>query len=156
MSDMKRRLIVVALLLFTGSVAVNGQCLLDQPTDCGSFCCPPLSNMNDNDGNLRDRCCLEQTDCCSLQENGLIDSSCGDRNCPDKDNPEELFDNDDNLRDQCCRYFRTGCCSQEENNTLNILFQVAIGASIGVAGLILIFIMLLVCCCCCGCCDGSC
>lgn len=31
------------------------------------------------------------------------------------------FDDDENPKDVCCKYFRGGCCSEEENNYLTLV-----------------------------------
>jgi hypothetical protein len=43
------------------------------------------------------------------------------RACPNRLPEDEVYDGTDQLRDQCCVYFRSGCCSANENRTLDLL-----------------------------------
>jgi hypothetical protein len=76
-------------------------------------------------------------------------AACRDDTCE----AEGGTDDDDNVQDKCCEYFRDSCCSTEENNYLTLLFQLTLGLSIGIFGLLVIISVIIVCCCCCICCD---
>lgn len=105
------------------------ECLGGQNINCGSFCCPPLqtNELFDTRGNRRDQCCSTfsaRIGCCSRFENSqqFGTSVCGGRICPDfNGSPDEIFDSNNRPRNECCRYFRGGCCTAEENSTLEIL-----------------------------------
>ncbi|XP_064403555.1 uncharacterized protein LOC135349033 [Halichondria panicea] len=128
------------------------QCSLQ--TYCGETCCLPV---------------IEQ--CCALSSNltsrlstcCTTVSVCGSLQCPSSLLSEDIYDTTvkttgstgetAQLRNQCCVYFRKGCCSQRENNFLDLLFKLTIGLGIGLGGLLVIILLLVVCCCCCVCCD---
>lgn len=79
-------------------------------TYCGEFCCP--------DGD----CCLEERACCG-NDTMVGRAFCGSdpRTCPTSLPPDEVYDSTDQLRNECCLYFRSGCCSANENRTLDLL-----------------------------------
>lgn len=102
------------------------ECLNGQSTNCGTFCCPTINSIDSTDtsGNLRDQCCRSQfgtirSGCCSFLENQF--STCNGITCPDYANSAETRDDNGRLKNECCRYFRSGCCSTEENNSLQVL-----------------------------------
>jgi hypothetical protein len=106
---------------------LHAECLNGQSTNCGTFCCPPNTNTFlatgsvDSNGNIRDQCCRSQfgaveTGCCSFLENRF--STCDGEMCPDFRNGEESQDDNGRLRSECCTFFKSGCCSPEENNSL--------------------------------------
>ena len=107
---------------------LHAECLGGQNINCGSFCCPPLitSDLFDTRGNRRDQCCSTfagRQGCCSGFENSeqFSTSQCDGQICPDFTNPDEVFNSNRRPRNECCRYFRGGCCTTEENDTLEIL-----------------------------------
>ena len=49
-------------------------------------------------------------------------TACGDSCCPSLLDPTDGGDNGfDSVKNQCCQYFRSGCCSPDENRTLLLL-----------------------------------
>ena len=80
-------------------------------TYCGEFCC--LEG---------ERCCPNERMCCG-NETELVNDFCGGdmRACPTSLPPNEVYDGNDQLRGHCCVYFRSGCCSESENRTLDLL-----------------------------------
>lgn len=85
---------------------------------CGPFCCP-----NAKADLTHTECCVDTTECCAPDGvNNATRPVCGTTRCPDELPPEEVYESGGNLRNQCCSRFREGCCSQDENNTLNLLW----------------------------------
>ncbi len=94
-------------------------------TYCG-VCCPIIGpDLNFNRG-----CCATTNDptntnavCCAAEANNQI-NTCGNTRCPNDVPPDLVYDTavqPAELRNQCCLYFRDGCCSQSENNFLDLL-----------------------------------
>ena len=88
----------------------DDQCIGE--TYCGQFCCPVDST-----------CCPEERMCCG-NDTMVERNFCGSdpRACPTSLPPDEVDDGTDQLRNQCCLYFRSGCCSANENQTLDWLW----------------------------------
>ena len=88
-------------------------------TYCGEFCCQS-NDVNENRG--RDSCCADERMCCYANET-MAPSRCGSDliSCPNSLPPNEVYDGSNQLRRECCVYFRSGCCSANENRTLDLL-----------------------------------
>lgn len=142
-------LLAVTLALLGGLTTTLAQDECQALTYCGTFCCP-----NSADGDNNHECCRDSKSCCKIgAANATSNVICGNRQCPKGLPTAEVYDTDFQIRDQCCQYFRSGCCSQKENQVLDLLYKLAIGLGAGI-GLLLIIIGILVICClfwfCCG------
>ena len=121
--------VVATAMLMLTMTCLAVECFGGQDINCGSFCCPPLqtNELFDTRGNRRDQCCSTfsgRTGCCSGFENSqqFATSSCSGQICPDfAASRDVIFDANMRPRNECCRYFRSGCCTIEENQTLEIL-----------------------------------
>ena len=88
-------------------------------TYCGDFCCPGQKGAGP-------RCCLNELSCCGENDTFAAPAQpnfCGSSlvSCPNSLSTTEVYDDNNELRIECCKYFRTGCCSNSENNTLDLL-----------------------------------
>ena len=107
--------------MFESSFSPKDQCGVD--VYCGAVCC--------SEANVQQGCCVTTSipmsvdNVCCAREALNEARECGSTTCP-TDLPEELvYDSavtPAELRNQCCLYFREGCCSQSENNFLDLLW----------------------------------
>lgn len=139
----KAMLAAAALLVALGGlqIAVAQQDMCPHDTLCGLFCCPETREDRNSE---KTACCDAKQGCCTQN---FTAPQCGVQRCPTSLNPDEWYDSDNLLRNQCCIYFRDGCCSENENQTLDLLFKVSIGIGVAVFILLCIVAVLLVCCC---------
>ncbi len=90
-------------------------------TYCGPFCCPDTTILEET------WCCENSDDFCCVPPSNRTNQSqptveCGTMTCPTRLPASEVYDENNNLRNQCCIYFRGGCCSRDENDTLDLLY----------------------------------
>ena len=96
-----------------------GSTCLNLLSRCGDTCCP---NSILNPAQVT--CCKTAGSCCIPGTSGATGtSSCdgGSTSCPFSLDSDSIFDVGGNIRDQCCARFRGGCCSENENDTLDLL-----------------------------------